>query len=133
MTWLFRFSLIVCVLFVSLSACIGELDVGNPCKFTLEKSSENLKALGEKARIIEPSFACTLPYCIANFYDPDPKKEGLGYCTKICKQAGDCPSNFTCEFFVQVSNLPPEYRSSLTRLIDKKLCLQKPPQSTTDQ
>lgn len=127
MMWLFRFMCLSLVSCLALLACSSNPDVGAACKFALEDSLEKLKTIdnsNDDIRIIEPSFDCELPYCIANFNDP--AREGQGYCTRICDNQGDCPRDFSCKPFMQVETLPKAY-ASLTMLVGKKLCIKNPP------
>ncbi|TNE45459.1 MAG: hypothetical protein EP343_26450 [Deltaproteobacteria bacterium] len=129
MKWLFRLgSLIGLGLLVGMGsvACTGSSDVGKECPLTLEASKKNLQELGNEARIVEPSFDCEFTYCIANYYDANnPDK---GYCTRICNAVTDCPdsTNYVCEPFIQVEQLPDDYKG-LAELVGQKLCLKVPP------
>lgn len=137
MKWLFRLgSLVSLGLLVGLGsvACTGASDVGKECPLTLEASKKNLADLKDEARIVEPSFDCEFTYCIANYFDP--QKPDKGYCTRTCNAVTDCPNSteYKCEPFVQVEQLPEEF-SGLSELVGQKLCLKVPPsqQQQTNQ
>lgn len=114
--------------------CVGTADVGKDCALTLAASKKSLAELKstDETRIIEPSFDCDFPYCVANFNNPD--KPDKGYCTRTCRAIEDCPDNtkYKCIEYVQapVGDLPEAERkrySSLISLVGEKLCIKIPP------
>jgi len=107
------------------TACGDTGGVGTPCELLQKTSKDNAKALGDKARVVEPYFNCSLPYCILNYYDKE--KEGVGYCTKICQQASDCPTGYSCTVFLEVKALPPNVGQHFLKLLGKKLCTRPGP------
>lgn len=114
------------LLLMSLMACENVGLTGDPCKLKEKASVENAQALKDKARIIENNFNCRLPFCILNYFDP--AKLGEGYCTAYCESVGDCPNSteWTCEVFLNVEKLPPEYQQ-FSPLVGRKLCVRVPP------
>lgn len=119
---------------LGLGGCITSADVGKECTLTLDASKKSLAALQgtDEARVIEPSFDCEYPYCIANFRNTE--KPDKGYCTRTCRSIEDCPdnTNYKCAEYVQapVGELPQEHKkqySALIQLVGEKLCLKIPP------
>ncbi len=108
------------------ASCGGFSDIGKPCPLKLEESRRNLEALGENARIVEPSLECSISYCIANFYTKDLN----GYCTIACEKAEDCPNGYYCDKFLNLERIPKEYGDDLVDLLNNKVCIKIPPQPT---
>lgn len=137
MKWLWSFHGVagLCLLVCGgLGGCVNSADVGKDCTLTLASSKKSLASLlgGNEARVIEPSFDCEFPFCVANFNNTE--KPDKGYCTRTCRSVEDCPNNkdYKCVEFVQapVGELPPDLRkqySSLIQLVGEKLCIKLPP------
>ena len=107
-------------------SCGGFSDIGKPCPLKLEESRKNLEALGESARIVEPSLECSISYCIANFYN----EKLNGYCTAACEKTEDCPNGYICDKFLNLERIPKEYGDDLVDLLNNKVCIKIPPQPT---
>jgi hypothetical protein len=106
--------------------CVPPGEPGDPCPLSQEASKIQLDT-GD-ARILEPSFDCSLPYCLATTSAPETAnstgskgQKKQGYCSKICEDDADCPRGFTCAPAIELNELPPEY-NNFRHLIGKRLC-----------
>lgn len=126
LSWFWRRAAVALVVVLPLASpgCTSEGGVGAPCTLNEESSKKNVEVLKDKARVVEPSFVCDFPYCIAT---DDSKPPGEGYCTKVCDLPADCPDKYTCKLFLEISDLPPEKKNTFQPLLGKKLCIRNPP------
>ncbi len=125
MKWWFHLGWLVPFIF---SSCLVS-DVGKSCKLPPEAQKQVKESGNKEIRVAVPSFKCALSYCFATYYDPE--KPEYGYCSKICNDVSECPSaeKYECKPIILLKKeaLPPEQRDSLAALIDKKICIKKPP------